>query len=486
MAKNKHQKLAQYLTMIMDEIQLVFDQAALHLQCIQFHCYERVLIAGRPLMKENAFRAMVKANALGLRHYPPNEEIRAACCSLPYFGIVINKPLLKEAELLLSLPYSVGKWVIPWCVKTVLPNQCATHIEKGRFEALLYCPDPSEVSSEIDWFEKEDLTGTLNYQVLSALEDTKRENDDLAIIKTNLAKLALPYFRSVVEKWSQEDVTDNIPKNTDIIFQATFAPNEQSTVSLAYESILSSIQERTYRNYQHLKSIWRDKLENLIFQNLDWSSDQKNAYLCQQGWGIFTKEHTRLPMPKDRWPQCQGVDRQTAAKIIRYFIDVFLEDPCSRQQYGEIACLLWTCIWASHEHQSTAIKLHKILHLSTKQLDKESMTLKIGEKEVNISAGLCNLLTRLLGKGKGERSRRLFENITDIDFLEDAVKRASKVVLGDNSTPVLPAAFLLFPHPFQGKRRSSNCYQATPKTDVMRYDLPYSRRNLIKAFKNHL
>lgn len=486
MAKNKHQKLALYLRKIIDEIQLVFDQAAVPLQCIQFHFYEKVLIAGRLLMQKNAFKAMVKAHVLCLRYYSPNEEIRAACCSLPYFGIVINKPFLKKSELLGPLPDSVGKWVVPWCVNTLLPNQGSALIEKGRLEALLYCPDPSEVSSEIDWFEKEDLTGTLTYQVLSALEYTKKENDDFAIIEANHSDLALPYFTSVVEKWFQDCFIDNVPENSDIIFHAPFAPDQLSTVALAYENILRSIRERTYRNYHHLKIMWRETLEEIIFQNLNWSSDQKTAFLHQWEQGIFGEKPIQIPDSKGRWPQCQGTDRQTAAKIIRYFIDLFLTDPCSRKQYGEIACFLWTCVWASYEHQSTTIRLHEILSLTTKQLDKENMTLQIGKNEVNISSGLCKLLTCLLGKGKGERSRRLFENITHIDFLEDALKMASKVVLVDKTTPALPAAFLLFPHPFQGKRRPSNRCQITSKTYELPYDLPHSRSNLIKVFKGHL
>ena len=80
----------------------------------------------------------------------------------------------------------------------------------------------------------------------------------------------------------------------------------------------------------------------------------------------------------------------------------------------------------------------------------------IGGTEITISWGLKKFLLCLRGKGEGKRAHRLFGNLdTSGKALERALIQASKELLGNNEAPVLPGAFLVSPHCYQGIRMSS-------------------------------
>jgi len=449
---------------------------------VQFHFYEKILICGRPLMTRKAFSAMTKSHAIGLGHYSPNPDVKLACQSLPSLGAIIQKPIFKRSELIYSQD-SQGLWIVPWSVKTLLPQYNQIHIAHGKEEALLYCLDQSELSSEIDWFEKENCADSLTYQFLAANDAIAKENHDLSIIRKNLDQQAWPLFYTTVKEWQNSLLSNEIrPEKLDNVFKAFFAPTKKMNLALAYEKVRRAIRMRKLRNYQYLMHMWRSRLELEIFKNLNWNDEQKGWFLKRWENNLFNKSASKSSCPKGRWEQSQAIDRQTAAKFIRYFMDRFIADPNQCKADGEIACILWICIWVSYE-SLMQIHLYQVIELTTKQLDAQALMLNIETHEIPISYGLCQLLEILKGEGKGERGRRLFEHVSE-ESLQDAMKKASKAILGDEALHVLPSAFLIFPHLYQGKRMSHKQREALRVRGELSFEPRHTRKELLKELRH--
>lgn len=453
MAKCKYRTLAAQIKDILKDIDAFVERGKEALQNVQgdfltakFYFYEKILPIGEEPVTKAYFVQQLKAHVMGMGILSPLQELRMACSSYRYSGKYHPPSACLRTQ-------SLGTW---WGVKTILPQDMTLIMEKGYWEALLYCPESQEISNEIDWFEKENYTNSLSFHFQLAIKISGIENDKKAVTCNNLNQKALTYFEPIVKQWKNDDGgNDTIPKDVGVIFTQPFAPTEDDYIANAYEKVLRTLKMGNLRNYEHLMILWRDCLEGLMFTNVKWADSEKMAFIKEWKRNIFGCEVKGQVNPDGRWKQTMAIDQVTAGKMIKYFIDRFLEDPSKKKRYGEIACLLWLLVWLTQDSDAGKISLTRILALDTENVSEERQEVVFDDKAIEVSLGLYRLLKILKGKGQGLRVHRLFTHISE-DYIQDALKVASVVLFGAAATPVLPGAFLSFPHCLEGMRISKN------------------------------
>ncbi|CCB86460.1 unknown protein [Parachlamydia acanthamoebae UV-7] len=480
MAKCKYQTLAAKTKVLLTGIDQYIEKSSKAIQGVQFHFYEKFLWIGVPPPSKSSFDQQVKAHLMGMRILSPSIDLRAACNRDLFFGFYLP---LKHRFLSQCLEAKSNQSFIRlWGVKTTLPSEMQPLINKSYWELFLYCPESSEYSNEIDWFEKENYTNSLTFQMDSALTIIGRENAGKAIIRKNLDQLALPYFQSIIEKWRNDpEGHDTIPKDIAIVFTKPFAPTEKDYIAHAYEKVRRELRKRSLRNYENLMILWRDFLENLMFVNVAWTSNEKDRFIKKWELNIFGSSIKNAKKSEGRWEQAMTIDQQSTGKIIKYFLDKFLANPSKEKRNGEIACLLWTLIWLAQDSEAKGFTVSQVLALDAINLHKEQPVIIFGNNLIEISLGLYQLLQVLKGNGQGRRSRLLFPNLSP-DYLQHMLKEASLALFGTNSIPILPAAFLSFPHQIEGMRFSKK------EREHFRSVNPgpaasHSRRQILKAFR---
>ncbi len=113
--------------------------------------------------------------------------------------------------------------------------------------------------------------------------------------------------------------------------------------------------------------------------------------------------------------------------------------------------------------------------------------LLIDSEEIEHSEGLANLLQEYIGAQPLKRSQKLFPNLT-ADNLADRFRQASEKILPPGSTPALPEAFLLFPHPHKNVRMLPKHLREQRKNPLPIYHDPISlhelKRQLVEKSSN--
>jgi hypothetical protein len=194
-------------------------------------------------------------------------------------------------------------------------------------------------------------------------------------------------------------------------------------------------------------------LVQAIFDQVPWDVKRRRTFLDEWRNNLFEQKSIVGLSKPGRWTQCRGISDVKAAKFIKYFIEKFTGNPQDKKS-GEIACVLWILIWIAQEADSENLTIQKVLQLSFQDIDPDDAIIKVDGTDVDISFGLQNLLLCLRGKGEGIRNQRLFSNL-DVSgkALERALNEASKILF-PNEEPVLPGAFLVFPHVYNNIRMS--------------------------------
>jgi len=469
MRLTKHERLAKELRALFANLDEHYRKTAISLDVVQFHFYEKKLIANRPLMSQLALRAMMYAHYHGLRHLSDKEEIRNACFK-PLIGAVVNSPLFTTSNVLIDAPDTLpnARRCIPWDVITTLPSKTLKQLDDAYLEATLYCAAESEMSEWIDWFEHEDKSMSFTNQLFSifAYEDKQ------APVKKNLMKMALPFLEQTAltfyEKLTYKKMLQTIKKSD-------FAPHKTTSIAQAYDLVCHSLRSRKKRYLDEFKRFWKERIQELVFEDVAWSEKEKEDFFTcwatrQQPNAIKKKEESI------RWKTSLAMERQSYAAFIRYFVTQFLQDPSKNQISGEIVLLLWLMIYIS-QNPDQICPIKRLLQLTTVNLEND--ILSIDGYETELSQGLLDLFQQYLG-GNAEsfsRHQKLFPNLT-IDYLEDAFRKASDMILPKDSLSALPEAFLTFPHqhhgmrisPAQRKHHQKNpspiCYESISRHDL--------------------
>ena len=186
-----------------------------------------------------------------------------------------------------------------------------------------------------------------------------------------------------------------------------------------------------------------DKAATLVNQLLTIA---QHAEVNDSNEDLFDKDAVH----NGRWKTSLATDRETYAWFIQRFATRFLQDPLKNAVDGEIALLLWVMIYASLE-PDRKLSIKRLLILTTVHLSDR--ILSFDKQEVELSCGLADLFQEYMGKTPLHRQQKLFPHLT-IDKLEDRFHQFSKELLPPGSIPILPEAFLTFPHPYKHLRIS--------------------------------
>lgn len=449
MAKTKHQKLADAIKLMLKEIGEHQKKVEQQLDMVQFYLSEKVLISGRPLMPPSKLKNLMDTHRLGLIQLSPNQELQRYLKEKPLIGMIVGVPPEIKPPV---LPRQTIGWFIPWRLSIVLPHENSEKLNQMHQQALLYCPIAKEMSRELHGFEGEDAAASLTHQLLTAIESDRR----LSVVRTNLLADPFPIWEESIKMWRSIPSEDTDPDDVSEVAvspqdldRAGFAPKAGLSLALAYEKVMKSIRTRQSKHRHSLRKIYKKKIEEKIFDNVPWSEEKKDSFLRKWQSRFFDENKKIQQANPGRWKQCECVSRETAARLIEYFVNEFIFNPANKKA-GEVACVLWILIWIAQQDKSDQVTLKKVLNLSSKNLKPGKII--VGKIEITISWGLHHFLDCLCGQGEGTRTRRLFENL-DLHgkALERALLHASKVVLGENEIPVMPGAFLGFPllHPDQ-------------------------------------
>lgn len=424
MALTKHQKLARGLRALLEALDLHHQKTANTLNALQLHFYEPYKIIGAPEITEQALQTMMNTHRCGLKLFSPNKELRIAAQSSPLIGCIIYLGLYPLSRVL------VNPSMIPWKVETVLPSQSLSKLNESMLGALLYCASENEMSEWIDWFERENKTNTFTNQFLAAFT----YSDEISTLENNLSQPAFELFDEAARKYHK----NKLPSSN--VFNASFAPNDDSTIAQAYEILSKSFESQERKNFRDFQSCWRNQLEKKIFANTKLPQEQKQMIL-EEKFLLQTLDSKKASIGS-RWETSRALDRQTYGSFIRYFAECFLKEPQKRPADGEITLLLWIMVYISL-NPNYIFPIKRLLQLTTADVIDECIL--IDGYEVDISCGLADLLREYTGGIKSKRQQKLFPNLS-LDKLEDYFRRASLELLPPGSLPALPEAFLTFPH----------------------------------------
>jgi hypothetical protein len=444
MSKSKYQKLADAMRQMLDQIEEHYEKVERELDMVQFHVSEKVLIDGRPLLPQSKLAALMDTHRIGLIHFSSDEVLRSCLMEKPFVGAIVALPPEIKQPIMCRL---TKRYLVPWKVSIILPKGNCEGLSQMRYQTLLYCPAPREISKELNWFESEDAASSLIHQILTEVENDRRSN----VVNENLRADSFPIWEESIKKWqcipgenTDSDFVNEVAAAAQNLDKMDFAPHKGLSLAAAYEKVMKSIRARQSKHRHRLRTTYKEHLEAKIFDNVPWSDHEKDLFLKQWQSRVFGDSERGVKPKPGRWKQCESVSRETAARLIEYFVNQFISDP-SNKKAGEIACVLWVRIWIAQQDKSSQITLTDVLKLSSTNLKPGKII--FDNIEVSISWGLHHFLDILCGEGEGIRSRRLFENL-DIEgkALERALIRASKAIFGENELPVLPGAFLGFPH----------------------------------------
>jgi hypothetical protein len=479
MRLTKHERLAKGLRALFANLDEHYRKTAISLDVVQFHFYEKKLIANRPLMSQQALRAMMYAHYHGLRHLSDKEEIRNACFK-PLIGAVVNSPLFTMSNVLIDAPDNPAntRRCIPWGVITTLPSKTLKQLDDAYLEAILYCALNSEMSEWIDWFEHEDKSMSFTNQLFSIFAYEEKE----APVKRNLLKIALPFLeQAAIAFYGKLDYKKILPT----IKKSDFMPNATTSIAQAYDLVSYSLRSRKNRYLDEFKRFWKSRLEELVLEDVHWSDKEKEDFFVCWASRQQPEAVKKGTIKKDtiRWKTSLVIERQSYAAFIRYFAAQFLEAPGKNQSSGEIVLLLWLMIYISLDPDQIC-PIKRLLQLTTANLEND--ILSIDGYETDLSQGLRGLLQEYIG-GTTEsfcRHQKLFPNLT-IDYLEDAFREASTKILPKDTLPALPEAFLTFPHPHRGMRISPTQRKHYQKNPAPIYHDSISRHEIKKQLIKH-
>jgi len=479
MRLTKHERLAKGLRALFANLDEHYRKTAVSLDAIQFHFYEKKLIANRLLMSQQTLKTMMYAHYHGLRHLSDKEEVRHACFK-PLIGAVVNSPLFTTSNVLIDVPDCPpnARRCIPWGVTITLPSKTLKQLDSAYLEATLYCASSSEMSEWIDWFEREDKSMSFTNQLFSIFAYEERE----APVKRNLLKIALPFLEQAAiafyEKLEYKKILPTIKKSD-------FMPSATTSIAQAYDLVSHSLRSRKKRYLDEFKRFWKSRLQELVFEDVNWSEEQKEDFFACWASRQQAEAAKKSTVKKDtiRWKTSLAIERQSYAAFIRYFAVQFLEAPGKNQSQGEIVLLLWLMIYISQDPDQIC-PIKRLLQLTTANLEND--ILSIDGYETDLSQGLRGLLQIYTGGNPESFSRhqKLFPNLT-IDYLEDAFRGASANILPKNSLPALPEAFLTFPHPHHGMRIFPTQRKHYQKNPTPIYHDSISRNEIKKQLIKH-
>lgn len=156
---------------------------------------------------------------------------------------------------------------------------------------LLYCPSKNEFSNEINWYENEQEADSFSYQVRSIHEWFRRDElirQNLLKDPFPIYQKAIQIWRNDATKNPYEHVANN-PQN---LMSSLFAPVEGQTLALSYERLLKSKNEQS-RFREKLRMIYKEELESEMFQGIPNDDPIRYSFLREWEYNLKLKTPTK-------------------------------------------------------------------------------------------------------------------------------------------------------------------------------------------------
>lgn len=227
MAKNKHQKLADLMQQMLNDIEKYIKDVRRALNLVQLHFYEKRLVYGRPRASKKVIREMMGTYHMGLAFLSPKFEIRKIACEVSWIGMIVEPPLVQE-----PIHRQTNGWFIPWGVHIVCLAENDALLAKDGLKALLYCPAAHEISEELDWFEEEDMADTFAHVVLTGLAFLGENK----LLRQNLLKDPFSFYKEAEDAWEQLKMSSNAPEQPWKIDEIDFEPKVGQSLAQASNS----------------------------------------------------------------------------------------------------------------------------------------------------------------------------------------------------------------------------------------------------------
>ena len=141
----------------------------------------------------------------------------------------------------------------------------------------MFCPDSSELGESEYWYDFEDEENSIAYQ-FETIGEYFRRNE---IIKANLLKDPFPIYEKAIGKWKSDDEHSNYdivatnPLKLDVV---SFAPIKGQSLAEAYEAVLKSIRNKYSRHREYLRKIYKQDLEEAIFEGIPKSDPIRESF----------------------------------------------------------------------------------------------------------------------------------------------------------------------------------------------------------------
>ncbi len=312
----------------------------------------------------------------------------------------------------------------------------ANLVQCRRNLAILFCPSEEELIKGIPW-DAEDGKNTMAHHLSMIFDYEGNRQVQREHLHKKLSQLAFEHFKPFA--CNQQGHFRH--PYSELQAEAWF-PKGNMTVLDAYLKIRHALSLRLNRSHDALKIDWKNHLEDLIFNGFEWPKEQKQEIIAD----LMEKERVSKSTPGTRWNSSHAIDVSLNASFIEYFAQQFLNDPSCKEK-GEIICFLWIAIHLSQD-PTLVLSENFLLKLTTDHI--EGGIVLIHKEKIDLSIGLENILTAYIGKKPEDRSQHLFPNLTP-GKLVDRFYTASQVLISDKP-PVLPKAFLTFPHGLNGVR----------------------------------
>lgn len=442
---SRHDQLCVAFRQILNDIDTFYDKVSKRLTLVQMVFYEKYFIHNRPIISATAFSAMARSHYVSLQQLSQN--VKSACDSVNVVASAISpKRRLRRQELHGA---NTGTWFIPWGVQVIYLQQQQQKIKTARDRAVLYCPSKSELGYLPDWWKEEDTEDSVSQQLL-AIEILATERRQ---IRVNLRQDPTPTFLRAFANWKHDpNCPDTIEKNIKKRLH-DLRPTSGQTTSDAWEITRRLIRKRSALELSAFLRIYLTKLEEQVFLRIPWNPTQRKSWLTEWENRLFKANPKSNASRPDRWQHGTIIDVATAATFIQYFAKQFISPPYD-QASGEIACILLLFIAHGHPPQNSPYGVETLVLGLYRDNVLSHQRVKIGKNTITISKGLYKLIMCLFGKGDGTRNGRLFTEIRNLKRLERALKTASEHILGTDELPVMPSAFLCFPHILANTRMS--------------------------------
>lgn len=325
--------------------------------------------------------------------------------------------------------------------------------------SLIYCPVDYEQHGWSDWFELQREAIRLTPLLHQSLKEIQTKFQ----IEITLTFPAKPIFQSFISEYAlidrnysemtkQEKKEENINKSNkdeNIAFRYRLAIDAvRSAKTLKDLYIIARKKAISTRNSKLKSLFWMfiNKVEANLVMSTNLSDKDKQSLISQLRGS--KEKSSREKYTAKRPALC--ISDLECGQMLCLLREEFLASKTKNKAIAET--ILFILIAQHAAFSGLPLKEKDILSIQMNDINQQDLTIRIKNQEINITAGLNEILLAWTGDGERKNKRLLFQNLT-YDNLEDIISKCSAKFYGP-SHKLLPKDFLEKVHVIAGVRIS--------------------------------